>query len=319
MPMFFDPNNLSPEQQARWGAAEREYQRIQVENLRRELERMTPELRALRAARLKHLLPALDDVPVDVLMENLPDKLPHLPAKSALFARLLDGKAALPFPPPTSYSYPWYEVIEGQGPFKVLVDVGDSAHWGGRATLGINQCPWLLVSASAAAQRLLGLDKRLRQTAEPEDARGLSFRYDWTGVLPEVHAAYQEAPEFEVQFGDWPACRLEIGRNKSSCRRDYAERAVAGRGVEALHTTGTVLATYNLQRNAVIGETLSKAKHPEERLREQKAKVDLPLNEVFVAQLEARLAEDVRDYELNPTANDFVELHFDDWLLVKAQ
>jgi hypothetical protein len=36
--------------------------------------------------------------------------------KSALFRRLLDGKPALPFAPPCSFSYPWYEVIESDAP-----------------------------------------------------------------------------------------------------------------------------------------------------------------------------------------------------------
>ena len=32
--------------------------------------------------------------------------------KSALFARLLDGKSPLPYPPPLYFSYPWYEIFD---------------------------------------------------------------------------------------------------------------------------------------------------------------------------------------------------------------
>jgi hypothetical protein len=40
---------------------------------------------------------------------------------SSLFRRLLDGKQELPFPPPLSFSFPWYDVIEGSGPWDVVV------------------------------------------------------------------------------------------------------------------------------------------------------------------------------------------------------
>jgi hypothetical protein len=41
-------------------------------------------------------------------------RLPHYPdwLKSRLFWRIRSGKEPLPFPPPTAYSCPWYEVIE---------------------------------------------------------------------------------------------------------------------------------------------------------------------------------------------------------------
>ena len=43
------------------------------------------------------------------------------PYHSALFARLLSGKKALPAPPPLSHSYPWYELIDdGRAEFASL-------------------------------------------------------------------------------------------------------------------------------------------------------------------------------------------------------
>lgn len=52
---------------------------------------------------------------------------PGLTDKSALFQRLLTGKAPLAYRPPTSYSYPWYEIIEGtQSKHRVIIDSAPS-------------------------------------------------------------------------------------------------------------------------------------------------------------------------------------------------
>jgi hypothetical protein len=53
MPHFFDPNNLTPEQQARWNWAMEEYARVQEENLVRTLAGMKPadEVAFLEATR----------------------------------------------------------------------------------------------------------------------------------------------------------------------------------------------------------------------------------------------------------------------------
>lgn len=42
-----------------------------------------------------------------------------LSGKSALLKRISEGKRPLAFPPPTSYSYPWYEIIEGNAPIEL--------------------------------------------------------------------------------------------------------------------------------------------------------------------------------------------------------
>ncbi len=52
---------------------------------------------------------------------------PDIVEKSALFQRLLSGKEPLLYRPPTSHSYPWYEVIEGLQPeHHVLIGVAIS-------------------------------------------------------------------------------------------------------------------------------------------------------------------------------------------------
>jgi len=79
---------------------------------------------------------------------------------SALFKRLLEGKQALPLPPPMSFSYPWYSVIES--PRSVNLMVAFEGERGSAMTLGeharrrpqvegaigvvqINQSLWLLL------------------------------------------------------------------------------------------------------------------------------------------------------------------------------
>ena len=103
MPSTFDGNDLSEEQRARYEWAVAEYARIQDEN-RARLERAGKQA------------------------------APHqIGPKSALFARLLEGKAALPYPPPTSYSYPWYDIIEKPGPHHVSIG-------GGLSVAGVAHC-----------------------------------------------------------------------------------------------------------------------------------------------------------------------------------
>lgn len=63
--------------------------------------------------------------------------------KSALFHRLMEGKEALPVPPPRSYSYPWYSLIEdGYGfPYEVWKDENNMF---GFPAVGIDQSIWKL-------------------------------------------------------------------------------------------------------------------------------------------------------------------------------
>lgn len=80
--------------------------------------------------------------------------------KSALFHRLLTGKQPLPNPPPLDFSYPWYDVIEGPGPWDVIshgisntidafrrIDAPD--------TVVINQHPWLLLEALSSTEAIV--------------------------------------------------------------------------------------------------------------------------------------------------------------------
>jgi hypothetical protein len=66
--------------------------------------------------------------------------------KSALFQRMMEGKVALPEPPPRSFSYPWYHLIEnGIGyPQEVFKSEGLEKDIFGN-TIIINQFAWNLL------------------------------------------------------------------------------------------------------------------------------------------------------------------------------
>ena len=72
------------------------------------------------------------------------DEHPVTPAEashSALLARLLSGKEPLPSPPPLSYSYPWYSLIEdGYGVCAEPFEVPETT------TVLISGSPWQLVA-----------------------------------------------------------------------------------------------------------------------------------------------------------------------------
>lgn len=66
--------------------------------------------------------------------------------KSALLQRMMEGKDPLPVPPPKTFSYPWYSLIEeGIGyPTDVWEAEGIEEQIFGKAVV-INQYPWNLI------------------------------------------------------------------------------------------------------------------------------------------------------------------------------
>jgi hypothetical protein len=179
MPTFFqNKNRLPPELLARWDRAVTEYDRVLREVCG---DSETKGLFFYNATR----------------------------EKSALFWRLLNGKKPLPMPPPTSYSYPWYGIIEEPGPHRVG-DIGFRAYGKPlgphlatiRGTdmedhLFIEQCGWSVLSHNAAAQAML------------ETLHGGDFTLDDQNRLM---AAGPESPEWIVKYQKWPAYRLFVQR-----------------------------------------------------------------------------------------------------------
>jgi hypothetical protein len=195
MPVFFSNDKLTQDQRDRYAWAISEYERIQDENA----ERFSLQGRAYQKGDCRHL----DGT------------------KSALFWRLLQGKAALPYPPPTAMSYPWYEVIEDDGPF----EVGFSSLYAGkvmrnimeplRNTISINQTLWSIREKNEAAQRVEDLLDEARSLNEDQILNSPE------GVFPLMPAELRQRildalaakPEWVVQFGDWPPYVFYYGRN----------------------------------------------------------------------------------------------------------
>lgn len=332
MPRFFDPQNLTAEQQARWDWAMAEYQQVMERNAERQLANMSENEKLEFVA----LAPGLNDPAkdLDTNVRNAIQQLSFLSggsagdAKSALFARLLSGKPALPEPPPTSFSYPWYAVIEEPGPHHVMLGGAQSMGSAmngtrgatGKFAIGINQCSWAVVSINAAAQRLFDLQEILGQTAKPEKEGSIHHLYQWTdALLADVLAAYADNPEIIVRHGSWPEYRLALGRMESNGQRRYMERHVTP---ERLERTGSVFDAPSLNLNLVIGEATSRGKHPKDRLEQAKARLDslqasaFPgLDRLMVEQQMASLEKDVAEFERDPDGWDFVKVSYDDWFL----
>lgn len=335
MPTFFNQNDLTDSQKALWDYAIAEYERVQESNLDWQLADMSDEEQAAALASFRENNPECT--------KSLRDHYKLFrgfmggragDCKSALFARLLDGKPALPYPPPTSYSYPWYGIIEDKGPFHVMLGgvptLGGQMRGTGGAqgnfSIGINQCAWAVVSHNKAAEDLMALQDQLSATAKPEKEGSFHYRYTWTPALLEgVLAAYAAAPEFIVQFGKWPEYRLFLGRLSRPCRRGYANSSIQKiehAKVENLSNIGSVFDTHSFFLNAVFGEAISKSKHPRVALEEreaQKATSQYPkLDALFHEKDVANLEKDIAEYEADPGKNDMVDVAMDDWMLEKT-
>jgi hypothetical protein len=189
MPIFFNENELTDEQRARYDWAVAEYARIQTEN----------------RAQLKH---------------NTHTPVEHqISPQSALFARLLEGKPALPYPPPTSYSYPWYDIIEKPGqyhvsicaPWSTIASPTDIAEFNEGDKLILNQCAWTILRKNASGAAFLSL---LRQVKDPQALTA--------STLQGLKAALADKPEFILGFGQWGEFRLFLGRIIRRGRRRIA-------------------------------------------------------------------------------------------------
>lgn len=185
MPTFFQNKNLlPPELLARWDHAVAEYDRV--------LQGICGDNAACRLLRYN-----------------------AIQEKSALFWRLLNGKDPLIVPPPTRYSYPWYEIIEDSGAHQVY-DIGFSSYGKPLAkplaeirgmsiedSLSIEQCGWQVLDRNAAAQNML------------EALQGGGF------TLDDQNRLMAAGPEWIVQYEAWPAYRLFVGRYRRMVPRRF--------------------------------------------------------------------------------------------------
>lgn len=339
MPHFFDPKNLTTEQQNRWNWAVVEYRRVQEQNIER---RITSMSQREKSALLKTCPDTSDPkLTVDQRIHAILTRNNCLiggkagDPKSALFARLLEGKEALPEPPPTSYSYPWYSVIEDKGPHPVslgrpiqlgsAIDGTRDPRW--LFGLTIKQCNWAVLDLNKSAQTLLVLDSTLNSLGQ--SCNGKQVGHDgflWPeDMFESVMDAYGNKPEFKVQYGNWPRYRLNLGRRDSiMTRRD----ALSKQSPKDLLHCGSVFDLDYFRLDIKIGEVIVKAEHPSvaiDRAREniEQMKAGDQSNfflDMEITELEAQhanLEADIAAYELDPDAGDTVEISCLGWQIEK--
>lgn len=332
MPKFFDPNNLTQEQKNNWDRAIRDYKKVQQDNIEHKIEHLSQLERDFYK---KEGFVTDDQIQqqMRVIMDMTGNKPGH--PKSSLFARLLDGKQALPSPPPTSYSYPWYSLIEGDDIHSVCIDTWNN--WissdAKQLKITINQCSWLVKSLNNAARTLLNLNEELQRTVKTvTNTYGLPDvqHYTWTQELFEkVKAAYAEKPEFIVQFGNNPEFHLYVGNLSDEKKKRQARKKfllqISQRDVESMVNIRSVFDLDLLRMNLEIGKTVFKTEHPLvklEKLKEHCAQNDSPdfLKKLDAANLEntsKSLQNDIAEFERDPDAQDVVEYTADQWLLKK--
>lgn len=136
---FFDKNKLTKEQLNRWDWAVLKYRDIRENNNLHSFEQMNEEEKITLMRDLATAKEFKGSLTFDIVDE-----------KSALFARLLEGKQPLIYPPPCAYSYPWYEVIEESGPFHLSLEARDIEEilWenlSDEKQVLIEQTPWRVI------------------------------------------------------------------------------------------------------------------------------------------------------------------------------
>lgn len=337
MPNFFNPSELTVLQKARWDVAVAEYQRVQAGNAVYRFEHLTAEERAWHEER-----GATTDDAIKAELKRFSELMGNPPGhpKSALFARLLNGQEALPFPPPRSYSYPWYSVIEKEGWHRVHVEAHSSnreevRNQGFSRTLSLNQCGWNIKSLNGPAQTLLTLNAHLCDCAKSRPENPDEKFFDWSGgLLDEVKDAYAFGPEFIVQYGSWPEFRLFVGQKQCDTAAQHGVRHFAkedsGKAVLLHGRVWSVFDLHALGFNKRIGKTLRSGAHPKNRLQEAHARYDRlvrqnqgeslegMLDHALMDQQIQALQDEVLKFEADPTREDWVEIFLDLWYLEKV-
>ena len=250
---YFDPDKLTDEQQARWAWAIAEYNTIVERNVERQISRMTE----LDKANLLQSFPMYQDeeASIDKAVRKVLQLFYGMSGgaegdpRSALFARLLDGKQPLRAPPPSTFHQPWYEVIEEDGPFAVMLSDAHVA----RASfapdepnvtrsISLDHCPWTVIRMNDAATRLFALQEQLDEKLFQERDGPAS---GWApAFLGEVLKAYQDGPELLVQHEEWPPYRLRLG---PCAARDDSVRIDQGVTAASLASADTVFDTQALR------------------------------------------------------------------------
>lgn len=129
MPRFFDKKNLTEIEKTNWDSAMQKY--LQIQNVNKGTFKQDNE--------------------IDLLSFNNPGD-----EKSALFFRLLNGKKALKYPPPCSYSYPWYGIIEENKSYEIMFDDELTiSKWKEKTHVNIDQTSWKIIEVISENELLI--------------------------------------------------------------------------------------------------------------------------------------------------------------------
>lgn len=224
--------------------------------------------------------------------------------QSALFARLLSGKAPLAFPPPLSFRTPWYDVIEAEGPFHVLVEGAlpvAEVSWPEYGDLYlnyllINNFAWGVMSSNDAGAKMLECLTALHRGPDPASTQA---------VHANIRELLQQRPEWIVKHHPWPEYRLYLGRAARQGRRA---------DVDALAATPNVLDGGNITITKVLIEGSKQATGKADRVAHLRAK---PAH--LLSPIERKALADVDHTQENLSAMDLVEYESDVWTLERAR
>lgn len=192
MPIFFDPNDLTPRQKSRWNDAILEYKKITDQRVSDYLSSHTQGARA-------------SDGAIRLILGISPPGDPS----SALFARLLDGKPALPFAPPTRFGYPWYALFDRPEESHPVMDVSlftptEHDRKSKLSRIVIDGCPWEVVWANKVAAQMIG------------ESRSRFSHMDHLNIDAVIN---EDKPVFIIKFHDAPEFRLSLGREVVNIQR----------------------------------------------------------------------------------------------------
>lgn len=260
MPVFFNEQTLDNIEYSHYKACVAEYIRIQYENAEQE----------------KNVLRKLGKLTSRVAIEIDNKANYYKPSnKSALFWRLLQGKPALSKIPPTSFSYPWYQLYEEDGPFEAAVNWNQTEEHIlnlpflplKKDKILINHALWHIISYNEAGSKTLELNTHKNQE--------------------EIKEILDLKPEIVVTFDNEQKFRLFLGRKIIYGRRI----TIFSKGISLENGGGnpTILEVIEKDDNEIIGNVI-------------KNKINLP------KPITANANEPIHDL-------DWLKVEVDTWLL----
>lgn len=223
--------------------------------------------------------------------------------QSSLFARLLSGKAPLAFPPPLSFKNPWYDVIETEGPFHVLLGgilPVTEVNWPEYGDLYlnyllINEFAWGVVSSNDAGRAMLDRLAALHQGLDPAGAKT---------AHTDIREVLQKRPEWIVKHHPWPEYRLYLGRTTRQGRRE---------DVEGLSAANSLLDGINITITKVLADGAEQAAGKADRVAHLRDKPDH-----LLSPFERRALANADRMLKNLSTMDQVEYECDVWTLQRV-